>query len=82
MNSYYDDDIRQLVSDYLRLIKERDMQRLLNLFTDDCVIYEPLGKGLLSHSNMVGKAYLNGKSEIESFLNIVMLADFNIKSNS
>jgi len=50
------------------------MQGLLNLFTDDCVIYEPLGKGTLLHNNLREKIHLKGKSEIESFFNIVMMA--------
>jgi hypothetical protein len=52
------------------------MQRLLNLFTDDCVIFEPFSKKQLTHPNigMRDITYLKGKSEIESFFNIVMMA--------
>jgi hypothetical protein len=52
------------------------MQRLLNLFTDDCVIFEPFSKKQLKHPDIGGRdiTYLKGKSEIESFFNIVMMA--------
>ncbi|MGA9317460.1 MAG: nuclear transport factor 2 family protein, partial [Nitrososphaeraceae archaeon] len=59
---------------YFHLINEKDMQGLLNLFADDCVIYEPLGKGTLLHNDLREKIQLKGKSEIESFFNIVMMA--------
>lgn len=74
MNSDYNDNNRRIVSDYFHLINEKDMQGLLNLFADDCVIYEPLGKGNLLHNNLREKIHLKGKSEIESFFNIVMMA--------
>jgi hypothetical protein len=74
MNSHYNDDNRRIVSDYFFLINEKDMQGLLNLFADDCVIYEPFGKGTLSHNNTREKIHLKGKSEIVSFFNIVMMA--------
>ena len=51
------------------------MHGLLNLFTDDCAIYEPYSKGLHSYyDNGIAKSCLKGRSEIESFLNIVMMA--------
>ncbi len=62
------------MSDYFHLINEKDMQGLLDLFADDCVIYEPFGKEPLSHNNIREKIHLKGKSEIESFFNIVMMA--------
>jgi len=74
LNSNYDDNNRRIVSDYFHLINEKDMQGLLNLFADDCVIYEPLGKGTLLHNDLRKKILLKGKSEIESFFNIVMMA--------
>jgi hypothetical protein len=74
LNSNYDDNNRRIVSDYFHLINEKDMQGLLNLFADDCVIYEPLGKGTLLHNDLREKIQLKGKSEIESFFNIVMMA--------
>ncbi|MFZ1876580.1 MAG: nuclear transport factor 2 family protein [Nitrososphaeraceae archaeon] len=74
MNSHYNDNNLRIVSDYFHLINEKDMQGLLNLFADDCVIYEPLGKGTLLHNDLREKIQLKGKSEIESFFNIVMMA--------
>lgn len=51
------------------------MQRLLNLFTDDCVIFEPFSKKQRQpYDNGRDKTYLKGKSEIESFFYIVMMA--------
>jgi hypothetical protein len=75
MNSHIKDDNHQIVSDYFRLIAEKDMHGLLNLFTDDCIVYEPFSRRLPSHSNNgIEKSCLKGKSEIESFFNIVMMA--------
>ena len=76
MDAHYKDDIHRIVSDYFHFINEKDMQRLLNLFTDDCVIFEPFSKKQLPHfDNGRGDiTYLKGKSEIESFFNIVMMA--------
>jgi hypothetical protein len=52
------------------------MQRLLNLFTDDCVIFEPFSRKQLTHPDIGRRdiTYLKGQSEIESFFNIVMMA--------
>lgn len=76
MYSHYNDDIHRIVSDYFHFINEKDMQRLLNLFTDDCVIFEPFSKKQLTHPEIGRRdiTYLKGKSEIESFFNIVMMA--------
>ena len=74
MKSHYDEETRRFVSAYFHLIDEKDMQGLLNMFTDDCVICEPFGKGPQSHSITTEKTCLKGKSEIESFLNVVMMA--------
>jgi hypothetical protein len=74
MNSQCEEDTRRIVSDYFHLINEKDIRRLLNLFTDDCVIYEPIGKGPQSLNNIREKTCLKGKSEIESFLSVVMMA--------
>lgn len=76
MYSHYNDDIHRIVSDYFHFINEKDMQRLLNLFTDDCIIFEPFSKKPLPHPS-IGRehiTYLQGKSEIESFFNTVMMA--------
>jgi hypothetical protein len=75
LNSNLQDDRRQVVLDYFRLIKEKDMPGLLNIFTDDCIIYEPFSRGSIFHnSDGAKKSYLKGSSEIESFLKIVMMA--------
>lgn len=37
-------DGKSLVFEYFRLIKEKDVDGLLDLFTDDAVIYEPFSK--------------------------------------
>ena len=74
MKSHYDVETRRFVSAYFHLINEKDMQGLLNMFTDDCVIYEPFGKGPQSHNTTTEKTCLKGKSEVESFLNVVMMA--------
>jgi ketosteroid isomerase-like protein len=34
----------EIVHEYFRLIKTKDMYGLLDLFTDDAVIYEPFSK--------------------------------------
>lgn len=53
------------------------MERLLNLFTEDGIIYEPFSREHSSYSG-IGKTSLKGRSEIESFLNVVMMASTNI----
>ena len=60
-----DEDI---VHEYFRLIKAKDMYRLLDLFTDDAVIYEPFSR------LEAGEGGLRGKSAIEPFLNVAMMA--------
>jgi hypothetical protein len=51
------------------------MPGLLNMFRDDCIIYEPFSRGsTFRNSDGAKKSYLKGSSEIESFLNIVMMA--------
>jgi hypothetical protein len=74
MNSYFEPDDRDIVLRYFRLIEEKDMHKLLNLFTEDCRIYEPFSKGRVSSDNEVIDKPLKGRSEIESFLHIVMMA--------
>jgi ketosteroid isomerase-like protein len=51
---------------YFRLIKNKDINRLLDLFTDDAIIYEPF-------SNIQGG--LRGKSAIKPFLEIALMAN-------
>jgi ketosteroid isomerase-like protein len=59
---------QNIVHEYFRLIKTKDMYRLLDLFTDDAVINEPFSK------SEDGKGGLQGKSAIEPFLNVAMMA--------
>ena len=56
------------------MIEEKDMHNLLKLFTEDCRIYEPFSKSHVSRDNEVIDKSLKGRSEIESFLHIVMMA--------
>jgi ketosteroid isomerase-like protein len=60
-----DEDI---VHEYFRLIKTKDMYRLLDLFAEHAVIDEPFSK------SETGKGGLQGKSAIEPFLNVAMMA--------
>jgi len=54
-----------IVYEYFRLIKSKDINGVLNLFTDDAIIYEPF-------SNIDGG--LKGKGSIRPFLDVVMAA--------
>jgi hypothetical protein len=54
-----------IVSDYFNLIKIKDIERLMNLFSPDAIIYEPFSK-------VTGG--LKGRHAIESFLKIVIMA--------
>jgi hypothetical protein len=65
-----DEDI---VHEYFRLIKAQDMYGLLDLFTDDVVIYEPFSK------SEDGRGGLQGKSRIEPFLNVAMMANAGLR---
>ena len=65
-----DEDI---VYKYFRLIKAQDMYGLLDLFTDDAVIYEPFSK------SEDGKGGLQGKSAIEPFLNVAIMASAGLR---
>ena len=66
MNSHPADDNHQIVSDYFRLIHEKDIHGLLTMFTDDCVIYEPFSKGpSLYYDNRVAKSCMKGQYDIE-----------------
>jgi ketosteroid isomerase-like protein len=62
-----------MVREYFRLIKARDMYALLDLFTDDAVIYEPFSK------SEDGKGGLQGKSSIEPFLNVAIMANAGLR---
>jgi hypothetical protein len=54
-----------VVRDYFRRIRSGDVQGTLNLFSDNAVVHEPFSKS----------KYLSGKSEIEPFLNSVVMAN-------
>jgi hypothetical protein len=62
-----------LVHEYFRLIKTKDMYRLLDLFADDAVIDEPFSK------SEDGKGGLHGKSAIEPFLKVAMMANAGLR---
>lgn len=55
-----------MVFEYFRLIKNKDIEQLMDLFADDAVIYEPFSK--LTEG-------LEGKSAIESFLRVSIMAN-------
>lgn len=55
----------QIVNEYFRLIGERDVNGLLELFAEDAVVYEPF-------SNLDG---LKGKSSIKHFLKVAVMAN-------
>jgi hypothetical protein len=65
-----DEDI---VHEYFRLIKTKDMYRLLDLFADDAVIDEPFSKSEAS------KGGLQGKIAIEPFLNVAMMVNAGLR---
>jgi hypothetical protein len=58
------------IYEYFRLIKNKDINRLLDLFTDDAIIYEPF-------SNVHGG--LRGKSAIKHFLEIALMANHGLQ---
>ena len=65
-----DEDI---VHEYFRLIKTKDVYRLLDLFADDALIDEPFSK------SEAGKGGLQGKSAIEPFLNVAMMVNAGLR---
>ena len=65
-----DEDI---VHEYFRLIKTKDVYRLLDLFADDALIYEPFSK------SEAGKGGLQGKSAIEPFLNVAIMVNAGLR---
>ena len=56
---------RELVLDYFQRVRSSDISGLMNLFSEDSVIYEPFSKSKC----------LIGKSEIEPFLRTVVMAN-------
>jgi hypothetical protein len=61
----YDND-EDIVFEYFELVKNNDIERLMNLFSPDAVVYEPFSK--LSGG-------ISGKQAIESFLRIMIMAN-------
>ena len=69
-----DEDI---VFEYFRLIKNKDIIGLLDLFVDDAVVYEPFSK-----SDIQGKTMgLRGKRAIEPFLGVAVMANEGLRGN-
>jgi len=56
---------RSIVCEYFRLIKNKDINRLLDLFADGATIYEPFSK---IHGG------LHGTSAIKAFLEVALMA--------
>ena len=77
-NFHIEIDDQDIILKYFRLIDEKNMPGLLSLFTEDCTVYEPLGKGLQSNEER-GKRPLKGRNEIESFFYVVMVATDGLK---
>jgi ketosteroid isomerase-like protein len=78
MNPYYEKDDQHIVLKYFQLIDEKDMPGLLNLFSEDCMIYEPISRGPPSNEGK-DKKPLKGRNEIESFFHVVMMASDGLK---
>jgi hypothetical protein len=57
---------REIVYEYFKLIKNKDINRLLDLFADDAIVYEPF-------SNIQGG--LRGKNADKPFLEIALMAN-------
>jgi ketosteroid isomerase-like protein len=57
---------RSIVYEYFKLIKNKDINRLLDLFADDATIFEPLSK---IHGG------LQGKTAIKAFLEVALMAN-------
>ncbi len=58
-----------LAREYFKLLAAKDVDNLLNLFAHDAVVYEPFSKS----------DGLRGRSAIEPFLRVVMMATENVK---
>jgi ketosteroid isomerase-like protein len=58
-----------IVFQYFRCIEKKDLEGALSLFDYDAVIYEPFSKS----------AALKGKSSIEPFLKVAMMANNSLK---
>lgn len=74
-NNYYPkhpsrDGYESIVYEYFRLIKNKDIDGVLNLFTNDAIVYEPF-------SNI--DEGLKGKGSIRPFLDVVIMVTNGIK---
>ncbi len=69
---------RDIVFEYFRRIKDKDIPGLLDLFTDDAVIYEPFSKSEDIQGKTTG---LRGKQGIEPFLGVVVMANEGLECN-
>jgi Nuclear transport factor 2 (NTF2) domain len=59
---------KEIVNEYFRLISKRDVKGLVNLFSEDCTIYEPFSK----------ENGLHGKYTIEHFFKVAVMANAGI----
>jgi len=57
-----------IIYEYFRSIKNKDINKLIRLFADDAIIYEPFSKAGDTNG-------LQGRTAIESFLNIAIMAN-------
>ncbi|HEY7572152.1 MAG TPA: hypothetical protein VH796_12370 [Nitrososphaeraceae archaeon] len=67
-----------IVFEYFRRIRDKDVSGLLDLFTDDAVIYEPFSKAEDIQDKTTG---LHGKQSIEPFLGVVVMANEGVEGN-
>lgn len=70
---------KDIIFEYFRRIRDKDISGLLDLFTDDAVIYEPFSKS----ENIQGKTTIGllGKQGIEPFLRVVVMANEGLEYN-
>jgi len=61
-----------IIYEYFRSIKNKDINKLIRLFADDAIIYEPFSKTGDTNG-------LQGRTAIESFLNIAIMANSGLK---
>jgi ketosteroid isomerase-like protein len=69
---------KDIVFEYFRRIRNKDVSGLLDLFTDDAVIYEPFSKSEDIQGETTG---LHGKQRIEPFLGVVVMANEGVEGN-
>ena len=61
-----------LVTQYFKLVANKDVDNLLSMFAHDAVVYEPFSKS---------EKGLRGRSAIEPFLSVVMMANDRLMHN-